>query len=290
MKIILWISILFVTSIAVPVTAFSEKPLNCHFGDQSTLLDDIFEKDLAVKEFLKKHPDATKNVSINETNPPNGELTFTAENQSEKEILMIKFTQNENGCYRPKSYHYSYDNGIIDVSIQNSLSNFTEIINLIKSDEKQIEDFYPRNCNPIKLDYIIKGDSKSYFCKIDESGSIVMSLQKHIGGLVEIQIPYKVMDALFYNCLESSGYFVLVNGEEVNFDWIDNNDEGLHSITVELPPGYSKMEIIRTFQMNMIQEGFCGSIWSEHERYLSPSMQKRIGVEPWMVKCNEACI
>ena len=278
-----------VISIMVPTSSSAQESINCHFGDQSTSLDDIFEKDLAVKAFVEKHPDATRNVAIDETKPPNGELTFSTENQNEKETLMIKFTQNENGCYRPKSYHYSYDNGIVDVSIQNSLSNFTEIINLIKSDEKKLEDFYPKNCNPIKLDYVMEGDSMPHFCKIDDSNSIVMSLQKYVGGPVEIKIPDKVMDALFYNCIDSDDYFVLINGEEVDFEWNDNN-EGWYSITLELPRGYSKVEIIRTFQLNLTQEGFCGSIWNEHERYISPSLQKRIGVDLHTIQCNDGLV
>lgn len=283
------IIIILATSIMVP-TSFAQESINCHFGDESTPLDKIFEKDLAAKEFLKKHPNSTRLVTSVDTNPPSGDLRFTAKNNSETETLTIGFYQNENGCYRPSDYNYSYDDGIIDVSITNSLSDFTGIINMIKSNEKKIDDFYPRNCNPINLNYVVKGDSKPHFCKIDDSDSIVMSLQKHAGGPMEIQIPYSVMDALFYNCPKSSGYFVLVNGEEVDFEWIDNNDKGWYRITVDLSPGYNKVEIIRTYQMNLIQEGFCGSIWSEHEKYLSPSLQKRIGVEPEMIKCNDNLI
>ena len=271
---------------AVPATtSFAEKSVSCHFGDQSTSLDDIFKKDLVIKAFTEKHPNATRHVTTDETNPSDGELTFATDNKNKKETLMVKFTQNENGCYRPKSYHYSYDDGIINFSITNYLSNFTEIINLIKSDEKKIEDIYSKNCNPINLDYVIKGESNPYFCKIDESSSIIVSLQNHAGGPIEIGIPDKVMDALFYNCIKGDDYFVLVNEEEVDFEWSDDDD--IDKIIVNLPTGYSKVEIIWTFQMNLSQEGFCGSIWSQDGRYLSPSLQERIGVDPKIIQCNE---
>ena len=277
-------------SIMIPTSLSAQESIKCHFGDKSVSFDDIFEKDFAVKAFVEKHPNSTRHVAIDETKPPNGELTFSTENQNEKETLMIKFTQNDDGCYRPKSYHYSYDNGIIDVSIQNSLSNFTEIINLIKSDEKKLEDFFPKNCNPIKLDYVLEGDSKPHFCKVDDSSSIVISLQKHVGGQVEIKIPYNVMDALFYNCIDSGDYFVLINGEEVDFEWNDYDDEDMYGIILEAPQGHSRVEIIRTFQLNLTQEGFCGSIWNEHERYISPSLQKRIGVDLQTIQCNDGLI
>ena len=158
----LLVIITLATSIMIP-TSFAQESINCHFGDESTPLDNIFEKDLAVKEFLKKHPNSTRLVTIENVDPPSGNLKFTTPNNSETEILTVRFYQNENGCYRPSDYNYSYDDGIIDASITNSLSNFAEIINLIKSDEKKIDDFHPKNCNPLKLDYVVKGDSKPHY-------------------------------------------------------------------------------------------------------------------------------
>ena len=72
-------------------SSFAEKPISCPFGDQTT--ESIFENDLAVKAFAQKYPNATRYVVIDETNPPNGELSFTVDNEKEKEILMISFTQ-----------------------------------------------------------------------------------------------------------------------------------------------------------------------------------------------------
>lgn len=266
----------------MPATSFAQSPINCNFGDQSTSLDEIFEKDIAVMAFTQKHPNAIRHVVTDETNPPNGELTYTIENKNEKEILLIKFNQNENGCYRPYGYHYSFNNGIIDVTIKNSIMNFTEIINLIKLDDKKIEDFYTKNCNSIQLDFKLEGNSKPNFCKYDIGNSIEMSLQKHIGGIVEIYIPNKAMDALFYNCAVND-FIVLNSGEEIYYELIDDKDKKI--LKMDLPSGYNKMEIIGfTYSGN---DGFCGSIWGDDSRYISPLLQTKIGVEPFMVQCND---
>lgn len=270
-------------SITIPVTSFAQSPVNCNFGDSSTPLDKIFEKDIAAKTFVEKYPNATRYVAINESSPINGELSFTIENNNEKEVLLIKFNQNENGCYRPYAYHYSFNNGIIDGTVINTILDFTEIINLIKLDDKKIEDFYTKNCNPIQLDFVSNGESKPYFCKYDLGNSIEMILQKHIGGTIEIHIPNKAMNALFYNC-EINDFIVLDNSEEINYEIIDDTDKKIFKM--DSPSGYNKIEIIG-FTYLSGNDRFCGSIWSEDSRYISPLLQTKIGVEPSMVQCND---
>ncbi|MCE9651655.1 MAG: hypothetical protein K8Q89_01135 [Nitrosarchaeum sp.] len=266
----------------MPTTIFAQSLVNCNFGDSSTPLEKIFEKDIAARTFIEKYPNATRYAAMEDTNPINGELSFTVEKTNEKEVLLIKFNQNENGCYRPYSYHYSFNNGIIDVTVKNSIMNFGEIINLIKLDNKKIEDFYTKNCNPIQLDFVSNGESKPYFCKSDVDNSIEMLLQKHIGGPVEIHISNKAMDALFYNC-KSSEFFVLNNGEEIDFDFIENSTT--QSFKMDLPSGYNKIEMIGTIYLSGNE--FCGSIWGNDSRYISPLLQTKIGVEPHMVQCND---
>ncbi len=267
----------------MPVTSFAQKPINCHFGDESTPLDDIFEKDIAVKTFLKKHPDAIRNIAISPSIPLEGELSFTTVDNEKREILLIKFNQNENGCYRPYAYHYSFNDRVNDVTIKNTISNFTEIINLIKLDDKKIEDFYTKNCNEIQLDVVLEGDSKPYFCKYDAGNSIEMYLQKHVGGAIEIHIPNKAMNALFYNCDVDGEFFVLNNGEEIYYDLIADKDKKI--LRIDAASGYNEVEIIALGFLN--SDGFCGSIWGDDSRYVSPLLQTKIGVEPWMVKCND---
>lgn len=274
--------ILLIISITMPTTLFAQSPVNCNFGDSSTPLEKIFEKDIAARTFTEKYPNATRYVIIDESNPINGELIFTVEKTNEKEVLLIKFNQNENGCYRPYAYHYSFTNGIIDVTVKNSIMNFGEIINLIKLDNKKIEDFYTKNCNPIHLDFESNGESKPYFCKSDVDNSIEMLLQKHIGGPVEIHISNKAMDALFYNC-KSDTFFVLNNGEEIDFDFIE--DSTTQSFKMDLPSGYNKIEIIGTTYLSGNE--FCGSIWSKDSKYISPLLQTKIGVDRNMIQCND---
>lgn len=272
-------------SVTMPVTSFAQSPVNCNFGDSSTPLDKIFEKDIAAKTFTEKYPNATRYVAMEDSYPINGELSFTVENNSKKEMLLIKFNQNENGCYRPYAYHYSFNDGIIDVTVKNPIMNFGEIINLIKLDDKKIEDFYTKNCNQIQLDFVSNGESKPYFCKYDIGNSIEMILQKHVGGTVEIHIPDKAMDALFYDC-EIIDFIVLDNGEEINYE-LDDTDKKIFKM--ELPSGYHKIEIIG-FTYLSGNDRFCGSIWSEDSRYISPLLQTKIGVEPSMVQCNDDLI
>lgn len=260
-----------------------ENQIFCHFGRDSTPIEDIFEQDMAVKAFLEKYPNATRSVKIEQSDLLQDQVRFETENKNEKEVLLIKFYQNENGCYRPSSYHYSFTSGEIDVTIRNTLGNFSEIINLIKLDEKKIEDFYTKNCNPIKLDFILNGDSEPYFCKYDLSNSIEMSLQKHTGGIIEIHIPDKVMNALFYNCVMTDEYIVLNNGEEILYDL--TLDKFSRIFKMDLPQGYNKMEIIGF--SNFGNPGFCGSIWNGESSYISPLMQTKIGVESSMVQCND---
>jgi len=283
MKASLILLLLLVISIAMPMSSFAQKPINCHFGDESTTLDDIFKNDLAVKAFTEKHPDAIRYIAIDDSLPPNGELSYTIENNETKEVLLVEFTQNENGCYRPKQYIYSFHNETIDATVKNSLGNFTEIMDLIKLDHKKIEDFYTKNCNPISLDYVLDGDTKPYFCKSDRDG-IQMYVQDYVGGPIEIHIPDKTMDALFYNCNLNGDFFVLHNSEEIDFDMVAENDKRIFKMN--LLPGYNKIEILGLVNLSGT-EGFCGSIWSDDSRYISPNLQAKIGVEPWMVKCND---
>jgi hypothetical protein len=117
MKTRLLLFILLVISITIPLTSFAEQPINCTFGDESIPLEDIFEKDLAVKAFTEKHQNATRNIPVNESGSLKNQLVLQAQNNSIKETLEIKFNVDTKGCYIPASYHYSYDDGIIDVTI-----------------------------------------------------------------------------------------------------------------------------------------------------------------------------
>ncbi|MCV0409610.1 hypothetical protein [Nitrosopumilus sp.] len=282
MKTRLLITILLTVSILIPMTSFAQKPVNCYFGDDSVSLDDIFEKDMAVKAFTEKHPNAIRQVVIEQTDPLQGKISFTTDDNGKEEILLIKFNQNENGCYRPYPYIYSYDDGIIDGTVQYSVLDITEIINLIKLEDKKIEHFYAKNCNTIQLDAVLDGNSKPYFCKSDVNGSIEMHLQKHVGGTVEVHIKDKAMDALFYNCV-IDGFMVLNNNEEISYELVVEEDKKIFKF--EFLPGYNEAEIAGFSYGG--GSGFCGSIWGDDSRYISPLLQTKIGVEPWMVKCND---
>lgn len=251
------IVLLTLSVIIMPGTSFAQKPVDCYFGDDSVSIDEIFRKDVAVKAFTEKHSNAIRHAAIEQAEPLHGEVSFTAnDNYNKEEILLIKFNQNENGCYRPYDYVYSYDDGIIDVTVRDSLLNITEIINLIKLDDKKIENFYTKNCNAIQLNVVLEGNSKPYFCKSDSNGSIEMYAQKHVGGTIEVHIEEKVMDALFYNCVVDD-FIVLNNGEEILYELVA--EEGKKIFKMDFLPGYNKAEIVGFSHGG--SDGFCGSIW-----------------------------
>ncbi len=274
---------LLIITVTIPTTTLAENHVFCHFGSDSTPLEEIFERDVAVMAFSEKFPDSIRDVEIKQSDPLLGQINLKTENKNEKQALLIKFNQNENGCYRPYSYHYSYNDGLIDATVKNTIGDFTEIINLIKLDEKKIEDFYTKNCNTIQLEFVSKGDSEAHFCKYDKSNAIEMSLQKHVGGIIEFHIPDKAYDALFYNCAMNDEFIVLNNGEEIHYELIVNEDERVFKIN--LPQGFNKTEIIGF--TNLGNNEFCGSIWDGVSRYISPLLQTKIGVEPQMVQCND---
>ena len=263
-----------------------KETVTCHFGDQNTSIDEIFQNDLAVKAILEKHPTSARYVAIEESYPIHGELNFTANYENKTESLLIELTQNENGCYRPKTYHYSYDDGIVDFTIKNSLSNFTEIIDLIESDTKKVEDFYPKNCNETTLEYFLESKSNPYFCRVNDENSLVGILQNYDGGIFELQISEKEWNGLFYNCNFDGDIFLLNNGEEMDFEFDVTKEK--RTFKIDLPSGDNRIEIIAITPLNMPQQiDFCGSIWGSDSRYISPHLQNKIGVPSKMVQCNE---
>ena len=116
MKIIHFTLIVLVISIGMPA-AYAEKSTSCTFGDESISADNIFEKDFAVKAFTEKHPNVTRTIPTDESGLLKNQLVLQAQNDDIKETLELLFHTDENGCYIPARYHYSYDDGTIDVTV-----------------------------------------------------------------------------------------------------------------------------------------------------------------------------
>jgi hypothetical protein len=171
--------------IVIP-TSFA-KVSDCTFGGTMAPLSDKFAKDLAVKEFLKQYPNATKSIPTNDSGDPKTQLVLHTEQGEAKEILELHFHIDEKGCYIPDEYHYKYNDGIIDVIVINTIGNFTEIMNLIKSDNITMENFYPDNCEIVNLEHSISAGKVYGIC---EKGNYVTALiDASSGAIFEVNIP-----------------------------------------------------------------------------------------------------
>ncbi len=287
MKTKLLILILLVISITIPVTSFAEQTVNCNFGDESTSLVNIFEKDFAVKAFTEKHQNTTRNIPTNESGSPKNQLVLQVKNGDIKEILEVKFNVDENGCYIPAYYDYSYDDSTIDVTVRNSVSNFTEIINLIKADDKTIEDFYPDDCNFVDLDVTITIGQSFGVCKGTTSKSITILIDADSDGMLEVDIPIEMLYSLpSTDCKPTGDFFVILDGEEAFYE-ITPTDIG-NLVKVEFTEGFHKIRIAGWVILpDPSPSQYCGIVEGYDKQYLAPLDQIDHGVEPKFIRCNE---
>lgn len=285
MKTRLLLFIILVISITIPAISFAQKPPDCTFGDQ-TNLDHIFEKDFTVKAFTEKHQNATRSIP-NESNTINN-IVFQAKKDSIKEALEIKFSTDEKGCFIPASYHYFYDDGIINATARNSVANFTEIMNLIKSNDKSIEDFYPDDCDFVDLDVTITSGKSFGICKETHSRSITILIDSNSNGTLKVDIPIKILYSLpSKDCKPTGDFFVELDEEEARSE-ITSTDIG-NSVKIEFPKGFHKIRI-----MGMViipdpsPDQYCGIVEGYlDKKYLAPLDQTDNGVAFKFIQCNE---
>lgn len=284
--------IVSVTLVFLGITGIvsAEESTNCHFGDNSTSLDKIFERDLAVKAFTDKHQNATRNVILEEKYSSDGKLSLTVGYNGTKEVLSIKFTQNENGCYRPKTYHYSYDDGTTNTTIRNTLGNFTEIINLIKSDNKSIRDFYPDNCEFVDIERTIT-DGKVYgICKEADAPVITILVDAYSDGTLEVNIPIEMVYVLnSKDCVPSNDFFVFSTEGEIPHK-ITPSDIG-NLVKIELKEGANRIEIAGSYIIpDPSPAQYCGIVEGYDKKYLPPLDQIGRDMKPTAVRCNEGLV
>ncbi len=286
MKNLFLISVLFAILIAVPAASFAENPTSCTFGDESTLLDNIFQKDFAVKAFTEKHTNVTRTMPADESDSLKNRLVLQAESDGIKETLELLFHTDTNGCYIPARYHYSYDNGIIDVTVRNSVANFTEIMNLINSDDLDIEDFYPDDCTFVDLD-VSMSNGKSYgVCKAERAVTILIDASSD--GYLKVDIPISMVYSLpSSNCIPTGDFFVMLDREETRYEITPTENGNL--VTVEVPEGFHKITITGSVIIpNPSPAQYCGIVEGYMDRkYLAPLDQTDHGISPKSIKCND---
>ena len=289
MKNLFLISVLFAILILVPVASFAENPTSCTFGGKSTLLDNIFEKDFAVKAFTEKNPNVTRSLPTDESDSLKNQLVLQAESDGIKERLEIRFHTDINGCHIPASYHYSYDDGTIDVTVRNSVANFTEIMNLIKSDDLSIEDFYPDDCAFVDLD-VTMSNGKSYgICK--EGTAVTILIDATDDGSLQVDIPIEMVYSLpSSDCVPTGDFFVILDNEETHYTITPTEIGNL--VTVEFPEGFHKIRILGSVIIpDPSPAQYCGIVDGYvDKKYLAPLDQTDHGVSPKSIRCNEGLI
>ncbi|MDH3341396.1 MAG: hypothetical protein OEL84_08945 [Nitrosopumilus sp.] len=289
MKTMLLILVLLAISIAIPVSSFAENKTSCTFGDESISADNIFEKDFAVKAFVEKHPDATKSIPTNEFGSAKNQLVLQAQKDNTRERLEIRFHTDINGCDIPASYHYSYDDGVIDVTVRNSVANFTEIMNLIKSDDLSIEDFYPDGCTFVDLD-VTMSNGKSYgICK--EGTAVTILIDAARDGYLEVGIPISMVYSLpSSDCIPTGDFFVMLDREEARYEITPTENGNL--VKVEFSEGFHNIMILGSVIIpDPSPAQYCGIVEGYLDRkYLAPLDQTGHGVAPKSIRCNEDLI
>jgi len=77
-----------------------------------------------------------------------------------------------------------------------------------------------------------------------DANSLIISIQADDDGTLILTIPRSVLDALFENG-EDDDFFVLIDGEEVDFDETTTSTD--RTLTITFPAGAEEIEIIGTF-------------------------------------------
>ena len=287
MKYFVILFVLMFVPIIIP-TSFAQQIPDCTFGSTMTPLSEKFAKDLAVKEFLKQYPNATKSILANDSEDPKNHLVLHAVNGAVKETLELHFHIDEKGCYIPSEYHYKYNDGEIDVIVINTIGNFTEIMNLIKSDNITIDSFYPDDCKIVNLEHSISAGKVYGIC--EKGNSVIALIDASSDAMFEVDIPIEMVYSLpSTNCIPTGDFFVVDNRGSPIYD-ITESDIG-NSVRVELAEGFHRIQIIGSIILPSPSPGqYCGVVEGFDKPYLPPRNQIDNGMKPTSVKCNEGLV
>ncbi|MCV0371935.1 MAG: hypothetical protein K5793_00040 [Nitrosarchaeum sp.] len=279
-------TLMFLTMV-IPTSLAQQVP-DCTFGSTMTPLPDKFAKDLAVKEFLKQHPNSTKTISADDSENPKNQFVLYAEHDSVKETLELHFNTDEKGCYIPVEYHYKYSDGTIDVTVVNTIGNFTEIVNLIKSDNITMDNFYPNNCDFVNLKHSISAGNVYGIC--EKENSVFALLDASSDAIFEVDIPIDMVYSLpSTDCIPSGDFIVMDNRESPIYNIVES-DIG-NSVSVELEEGFHRIQISGTIILPSPSPAqYCGVVEGFAKPYLPPRNQIDNGMKPTSVKCNEGLI
>jgi len=263
----------------------------CTFGDALTSNAEKFAKDLAVQAFMEKHPNATRIIPTDESGSPINQIIFHSSDEVFKETLKLKFNVDTNGCYIPAYYDYLYDDGTINPTVRNSVSNFTEIVNLIKTDDKTIRDFYPDDCQFVDLDVPMTSGQSYGVCKEINSSGVTILIDSDSDGTLEIDLPIRMVYSLpSQDCKPTGDFAVLLDKSETNYE-ITPTEVG-NQVRVEFTEGFHKISIMGFVIIPSPSPAqYCGIVEGHlDKKYMSPLGQIDHGMKSNSVKCNEGLI
>jgi len=278
--------ILFLISVGFVTFAFGQIQTSCHFGNETTPVDEIFENDLTVKAFLEKFSQSNRTNTPDSSEPNDGTLTFIAQTPNAKNTLSITYRLDEGGCYRPKTYHYSYDDGQIDVTVRNTLGSFGEIIRLIETDDKKLQDFYPNNCSFVDLNHTISDGIVYGICKENDSPGITIQAKAYSDSKLQVNIPQKMVYTLgSKDCTISNDFFVMSARGETPYEITPSEIGNL--VSVDLLEGPNKISIGgSTIIPDPSPAQYCGIVMGYDSQFLPPKQQTKRDVDLRFIQCN----
>ena len=288
MKTRLLIIAVLVVSVSIPVTSFAQKSSSCNFGDEFTSVESVFENDFAVKAFFEMHPNATRTLMTDKSGMPLNQLEVQSDNGIIKETLLLKFNVDTKGCYVPAYYDYFYDDGEISPQVRNSVSNFTEIVNLIRAENKTIDDFYPDDCQFVDLDVLMTSGKSFGVCKKTASMGVTILIDSDSNGFLEVDLPIQMVYSLpSKDCKPTGDFWVFLDKRETGYE-ITPTDIG-NKVQVEFPEGFHKIQISGTVIIPSPSPAqYCGIVEGYLDKqYLAPLDQTDHGVAAKSIRCNE---
>ena len=94
------------------------------------------------------------------------------------------------------------------------------------------------------IGYVITGGKLLGIMPDVDANSLIIRIEATDDGSLTLTIPRSVLDALFENG-EDDDFFVLIDGEEVDFDETTTSTD--RTLTIAFPAGAEEIEIIGTF-------------------------------------------
>ena len=279
---------LIIISITIPVSSFAEKHPICNFGDESTPTESLFENDFAVKAFFKMHPNAIRTMMTDTSGTSINQLAVQSDNGIIKETLLLKFNIDTKGCYIPAYYDYLYDDDKISPQIRNSVSNFTEIVDLIRIENKTMDNFYPDDCQFVDLDVLMTSGKSFGVCKKTASSGVIILIDSDSSGSLEIDLPIQTVYSLpSKDCKPTGDFLVLLGNGETRYE-ITPTDIG-NKVQVEFSEGFHKIQILGTMIIPSPSPAqYCGIVEGYLDKqYLAPLDQTDHGVAAKSIRCND---